>query len=79
MIRRNDLVRGLQLRDSSLKIVQFADDSTCFLSHNSSLKPLIELLNTFKGWSRLRINKAKSKILSLQEESRYRPISTPSR
>lgn len=63
MIRRNRRIEGIQLKKGNIKIVQFADDSTCLLKNKSSLRPLITLLSVFKGWSGLSLNKAKSMIL----------------
>lgn len=61
---RSDIV-GIPLGggNSMLKITQFADDSTCFLSSESSLIRLLTLLQKFARWSGLTINKKKSMIL----------------
>lgn len=63
MIRQDNIIQGAQLQDGHAKIVQYADDSTCFLRNSSSIQPLIDLLLTFQKWSGLRINRAKSSIL----------------
>lgn len=47
----------------TLKVTQFADDSTCFLQNQESLDPLLSFLHTFSKWSGLTINKTKSMIL----------------
>lgn len=63
MIRRSQDIQGIQLSNSEIRIVQFADDSTCLLKDESSLKHLVAILNRFRGWSGLRLNKSKSMIL----------------
>lgn len=62
-IRSDPGIEGLPLRDSCLKLNQFADDLTCFLSKKSSLSVLLSVLSEFQTWSGLVTNKAKSKIL----------------
>lgn len=63
MIRKNQDIQGVQMSQGELKIVQFADDSTCLLKDATSLKPLISTLTTFIRWAGLKLNKSKSMIL----------------
>lgn len=63
MIRNNSNIKGLTLQDSTLKLNQFADDLTCFISEPDSLSDLLATLSKFQDWSGLAINRGKSKIL----------------
>lgn len=63
-IRNNRSIQGLDLGGNTLKIVQFADDSTCFLRNRLSLTHLLSFLQIFSRWSGLVINKSKSVILT---------------
>lgn len=64
IIRKNHNIQGISLRNSQLKIVQFADDATCFLASSDSLPHLLNALTSFASWSGLGINKSKTKIIS---------------
>lgn len=63
MIRSSRDIQGIQLHMNTIKIVQFADDSTFLLKDESSLKTLIEIIKEFTGWSGLTLNKSKSSNL----------------
>lgn len=67
-IRAEVNIRGLELRDSTLKVNQFADDLTCFLADEESLRSLFATITEFQGWSGLIINRSKSKLLSPSKE-----------
>lgn len=62
-IRQNPAIQGLTLGEEEIKIMQFADDSTCMLESIASLPPLLAFLDVFVTWSGLTINKSKSMIL----------------
>lgn len=64
LIRHNSSIKGIRLGRSEMKIAQFADDLTCMLSDESSLRELMNVLKKFETWSGLRINKSKTKIIS---------------
>lgn len=63
-IRQNERIRGIQLGPTEIKLTQFADDTTCVLADETSLRELISTLDLFESWSGLRINKAKTKVIS---------------
>lgn len=65
MIRNNLQIRGLQVGNKSIKISQYADDTTLFLADWVSLRASIETLHEFATWSGLRINHHKSHLLLL--------------
>lgn len=67
-IRRSPDIQGLHLGTKEVKIVQFADDSTCLLRSFASLSPLLSFLGEFASWSGLTINKDKSMILLPNED-----------
>lgn len=64
LVRANPQIKGLDFRSSELKIVQFADDATCFLASSASLQHLMDSLALFASWSGLRVNKNKTKIIA---------------
>lgn len=69
-IRAKASIKGVSLQEKEIKLSQYADDSTYFLSHTDSIDPLLEFLQTFSEWSGLKINRSKSSILpagSLQD------------
>lgn len=64
LIRENGNIKGIRSHDSELKLAQFADDTTCFLADQDSLRELLSTMSTFASWSGLSINKSKTKIIS---------------
>lgn len=62
-IRQNKNISGLAFGRQSLMITQFADDSTCFLTHPDSLNHLLSFMQEFSTWSGLVIYKKESMIL----------------
>lgn len=68
-IRLNNNIKGVKFQGSEVKLSQYADDATYFLSHIASLDPLLEFLDTFSAWSGLKINRAKSSILPVSDPS----------
>lgn len=67
MIRKNNAIQGVIIRELECKITQFTDDTTCFVSSITSLKAVAESLLLFGRFSGLKINKEKSAILPLGE------------
>lgn len=63
LIRQDVHIKGLHLHQSEIKVSQFVDDLTCFVSDASSMTPLMDHLDKFSGWSGLKINVAKSQLL----------------
>lgn len=72
-IRSKNSIVGITLRNSEIKMSQYADDSTYFISHVDSLDPLLGFLDTFSGWSGLRLNRSKSSILPASYPERLGP------
>lgn len=63
LIRQNESIKGIQIDGSDTKLTQFADDVTCFLATEDSLPKLMDTLHLFSGWSGLKINTNKTKII----------------
>lgn len=66
MIRQNDRITGINIRNTHYKISQFADDATCYADSTDSVEHIKRTLSLFSTYSGLFINQNKSKILSLQ-------------
>lgn len=68
MIRQNEQITGIHIRDTHFKISQFADDATCYADSSHSVEHIQRTLSLFSTYSGLFINPAKSKILPLQDQ-----------
>ena len=65
-IRSSDNIRGIEIdKKNTLKLTQYADDTTVFLRDVQSLTSLFNLLSQFENCSGLRINQSKSELLWL--------------
>ena len=65
-IRQDPNYRGILLPDGQeLKISQFADDTTIITRHTESLKPYLQILDTFGTISDMKLNKKKTKVMWL--------------
>ena len=61
MIRGNENIRGIQIRDLDFKITQYADDTTLILDGSEkSLQNAMSTLNKFRDMSGLKINNDKT-------------------
>ena len=59
-------IEGIQIvPNKSIKITQYADDTTVFVKDIRSVHRLFDLLQQFENCSGLRINQSKSEILWL--------------
>lgn len=65
MIRKNNQIEGVQIRNLECKISQFADDTTCFPRNLASVHAVKDTLNLFAAFSGLCLNMDKCAILSL--------------
>lgn len=63
LIRENSNIKGISLGPSEAKLIQFADDVTCFIATEDSLSNLMHTLNLFASWSGLVVNTNKTKII----------------
>lgn len=64
MIRNNDKIRGIQIKDNIYKISQYADDTTLYLDgKESSLREVLDALNEFHLLSGLKMNIEKTKLI----------------
>ena len=65
-IKRSKEIEGIQIdQNKSIKITQYADDTTVFVKNILSVHRLFDLLRQFENCSGLRINQSKSEILWL--------------
>lgn len=65
MVRKSLDIKGISLAGQQVKISQYADDATFFLSDFSSLDSLLIMLTNFASFSELHINSHKSYLLLL--------------
>lgn len=73
MIRRNDDIKGVRIRQVECKISQFAGDTTCFVSSRESLRSVLDSIHQFGQYSGLTINPEKSVILPIGQLSSIAP------
>ena len=59
-IRQDKTISGIKIFDREFKILQYADDTTVFVSDFKSAENLFKLLNAFQKCSGLEINKSKT-------------------
>ena len=65
-IKRSKEIEGIQIdQNKSIKLTQYADDTTVFVKNIRSVHRLFDLLRQFENCSGLRINQSKSEILWL--------------
>ena len=53
-------IKGIQIKAKEIKITQYADDLTLMLSDMSSINETLSLLQKFREYSGLKINKGKT-------------------
>ena len=74
-IRRSKEIKGITIGENKeVKLSQYADDTTLFLSDAQSVSNLFDLLSLFEKCSGLKINQTKSEMLWLGS-SRHRKMS----
>ena len=64
-IRNNKNIKGIQVGDTEIKVIQMADDTTNFVQDENSLKLTLETLETFHKYSGLKLNLSKCEVLTL--------------
>lgn len=75
-IRQNEKIKGLNINDTEIKVLQYADDTTAFISDTESIRELLSTIETFGAYSGLKINKSKTEALWIgsESQSRKKPI-----
>ena len=68
-IRQEEEIRGLRTRKNEVKAAAFADDLTTSLANKKSILALLQVLEEFKIVSGLKINRDKTELLQIMEES----------
>jgi len=64
-IRESKEIEGIQIGETLIKVLLFADDTTVFLRNEASIQPLFKLLHEYGLCSGLRINRDKTKSTGL--------------
>ena len=72
-IRNDKLITGINFKGREYKLSQYADDTSCLVRDEKSVKQLFEKLEAFIGCCRLKLNRSKTKALWL---GKTRPQST---
>ena len=66
VIRENPDIKGIKIGDTEIKLSQYADDTTIFLSEDkNSLRSVLDVLRWFNKISGLAINKDKTKVIKI--------------
>ena len=65
-IRKIEFISGIKLHDSHIKISQYADDATIFLSNEQELDECIKTINEFGHHSGMSLNMSKCEGLWLR-------------
>jgi hypothetical protein len=75
-IRENKNIRGINIGNIEIKVVQMADDTTNFLNDEESLKEVLSTLDRFKVLAGLKLNLSKSEALWLgkSRDSKQTPL-----
>ena len=64
-VKNDDGIHGINLKDTEIKLVQYADDTTAILKDLKSVTNFLTLTNTFENVSGLKINKEKTEAIWL--------------
>ena len=78
-IRQSQSIRGIKIGPNEIKLSQYADDTTVFVSDLKSAENLVNLLKLSSECSGLKVNSSKSNVLWLGSERNIqeRVISSP--
>ena len=71
-MRQTVNIRGITINDTEVKVSQYADDATVFVSDSESVQELVKQLRQFGEVSGLELNVNKSKILWLGKDRNKR-------
>ena len=64
-VKNDNGIHGFKLKDTEIKLVQYADDTTAILKDLKSVNNFLTLTNTFEHVSGLKINKEKTEAIWL--------------
>ena len=62
-VRNDENIKGIKIRDSETKLLQFAYDTTAILADLNSAQALLKLLNDFEKVSGLKLNVMKTEAM----------------
>ena len=57
-------IHGVSLEKTTLKLQQYADDTTLLLSNKQEVGPALQVINTFSQFSNLKLNSKKTTLMS---------------
>ena len=64
-IRTNNNIRGINIGETEIKVLQYADDTTGVLKDDCSLRNLLDVMNSFEKMSGLKIDISKSECMGI--------------
>ena len=64
-IRENENVKGIQINNTNIKLSMYADDMTGLVVGIPSIKRFMKIINDFKIYSGLGVNKDKTELMPL--------------
>ena len=62
-IRKSKNIKGIKIGQTEIKLVQMADDTTVFIEDQNSLEHIFKILQTFKLYAGLKLNKTKTEAM----------------
>ena len=65
MIRDNHNIAGLKIFNFEFKLTSYADDTTCFVKDEESIKEIIQTFDIFSKYVGLLLNTSKSEICGI--------------
>jgi hypothetical protein len=71
-IRKSKEIKGILVGDTEIKLVQMADDTTTFVQDINSLENIFKILETFRLYAGLKLNKSKTEAMWIGRNM-YRP------
>jgi hypothetical protein len=67
-IRNNKNIKGINIGNTEITVIQMADNTTSFLKDQNTLKEILETLEEFRKYAGLKLNKGKSEIMWLGKQ-----------
>ena len=64
-IQNDDSIKGIKVKDTEIKLIQYADDTTAIVKDERSMHAFMQHINRYKQITGLRVNHSKSKAIWL--------------
>ena len=71
IFRQSECVRGMNIKRSTIKLCQLADDMTLFLADINSVKLTFTIFEEFYRYAGLKLNKKKTEVFSVNTDMSY--------